>query len=104
MGIVILQCHNKYKNKDKDLSTRVYRCYNDLQALKNSFYALSYWNLNGSLHAHLYYRCDECVLFTIYIRYVCTKHGTKYIWKYLSKVQVLWNFVKYKYKYSKWKS
>ena len=22
------------------------------------------------------------------------RHGAKYIWKYLSKVQVLWNFVK----------
>ena len=28
-------------------------------------------------------------------------HGAKYIWKYLSNVQVL-SFVKYNYKYSSW--
>ena len=37
-----------------------------------------------------------------YILLVPIRNDPKYIWKYLSNVQVLWNFVKYKYKYTSW--
>ena len=53
-----------------------------------------WWHWYSSLSVGCYF-CRSSM--TIY-----SMHGAKYIWKYLSKVQVLWNFVKYKYKYSSW--
>ena len=61
----------------------IFACY--LWVAHLSFYTWLRW----------YTKCTRtmCACACVHIR-----HGAKCIWKYLSKVQVLWNFMKYKYK------